>query len=679
VLARDRKVPALAVHYRYLESPTDALWLRRMARQRLETRERRQPDRVASEVQRLRMQIAQQRRLLMQICHLNSTQWDRRAAAIQRQVTRIARSVNRRHRATIDSSATDRQVADAVDADVTAPWLHRATQRALDALLPPDEQLAISHITVAEELDYHVMIEDVSLDVAAEVEMHPQRYPGARIVSRMRRFYPAGDTAAHVVGHLGPVEKHELDSTSDGGHNPAYHPLDLIGRMGVERQYERYLRGNRGVRVDLLSRNGAVNSSHWRPGPTVGTDMMLTLDPSLQRTAERLLDSALRRRPPAVDGEPQGGGAVVVLDVRRGEVLAAASAPRFDPNAFSTSSSHDRAVLLSDPNHSLFDRAAQMAIPAGSVFKVPAAIALLETGTTHADEAFYCQGYLHSPDRQRCLIFVRDGVGHGDTTLTDALARSCNVYFFHYATQAGAASLIDWSIRLGFGRRTGIDLPGEVAGQLPTPANIRSLEGHGWRKGDTQALAIGQGSLTVTPLQIVRLLAAVANGGTLVTPRVVRDIATVDRAPAELDELGDVPQLDFAPPVRIEGLSSSTLDVIRDGLKRVVADTQGTAHGTVYTESIMIAGKTGTAETGSTSGGLKREDHAWFVGYAPAEAPKVAFVVALEHAGSGTAAAGPVAKRLVMRMAELGYFKNSAARRRESVEVSRREVRAHAD
>ncbi len=320
-----------------------------------------------------------------------------------------------------------------------------------------------------------------------------------------------------------------------------------------------------------------------------------------------------------------------------------------------------------------------MAIPAGSIFKVPAAIALLETGTTHADEAFYCQGYLHAPDRQRCLIFVRDGVGHGDTTLTDALARSCNVYFFHYATQAGPAPLIDWSIRLGFGRRTGIDLPGEVAGQLPTPANIRSLEGHGWREGDTQALAIGQGSLTVTPLQIVRLLAAVANGGTLVTPRVVRDIATVDRASVELDELGDVPQLEFAPPVRIEGLSSSTLDVIRRGLKRVVADTQGTAHGTVYSESIMIAGKTGTAETGQTSAGLKREDHAWFVGYAPAEAPKVAFVVALEHAGSGTAAAGPVAKRLVLRMLELGYFKNSATRRPESVEASRREVSAHAD
>jgi penicillin-binding protein 2 len=247
---------------------------------------------------------------------------------------------------------------------------------------------------------------------------------------------------------------------------------------------------------------------------------------------------------------------------------------------------------------------------------------------------------LSRPDRQRCEIFVRQGVGHGDVGLPDALAVSCNVYFFHFAGLMGPRSLIDWATRLGFGRPTGIDLPDESAGLLPCPENIEQIERHSWGIADTQTIAIGQGSLTATPLQVLRMIAAVASGGQIVTPYLVRASSHNHRP----------------PPQPIPGLQGEVLNAIRDGLERTVADPRGTAHGTVHLDSIAIAGKTGTAETGPGEGGVNRPAHAWFAGYAPAETPKIAFVVALEHAGDGATAAGPVAKRLVLRMRQLGML-----------------------
>ena len=665
VLARDRQTPAVAVHYRYLEEPTGETWLRRTARARLSASERQKPGRLAAEIDRLREEVLGERRRLAALCGLSRQEWDRRAATVQRQVERIARRVNQRHRAAVETSPADsRDAMQAQHAAADATWLE-SIGRLFDVLLPPEERLTIGRITVAEELDYHVMVEDVSLDVAAEIEAHADQYPSARILSRSRRSYPGGNIAAHVIGYLAPVERDEIEPQSDRPGGDPYHPRDTIGRFGVERQYERYLRGRRGERVALLSHGGKILDSAWESEPTVGLDIMLTLDPALQRTAESLLDSALSRRPPRLDERPQGGGAIVVMDIRRGEILAAASAPRFDPNVFSRARAPGRGELLSDPSHPLLDRVTQMTIPAGSVFKVASTVALLESGATAPQEAFYCQGYLHQPDRHRCLIFVRHGVGHGEVTLTDALARSCNVYFFHHAEHAGPDPLIDWAIKLGFGRPTGIDLPGEAAGRVPTPLSIRTLEGHAWRTGDSQAMSIGQGSLTVTPLQIARMMAAVANGGKLVTPRVVRDVANVGRAASDEVQDAGAPQLEFAQPQPIAELSPATLAAIREGLEQVVADPQGTAHPTVYSQSVTIAGKTGTAETGPTSEGIQRGDHAWFAGYAPADNPKVAFAIALEHAGSGATAAGPVARRLVLRMAQLGYFQrtvNSVAR-----------------
>ena len=600
VLASDKEVPALAVRYRLLEEPVDEQWLWRNVRARLTRSQRKNPASVAAEQAKVMDERAELVRRLQRLCGISADEWRRRARRVQTRVERIAESVRRRRQA---------------------------------------------DITVAEELDFHVMAEDLPLAVVAELERREQ-YSGITIVSRSRRDYAHGSLAAHVLGHLGPVEPEEME-----GQN-AYHGDDFVGRTGVERQYEAILRGRRGVAVELTDRGGQVVSSHHAREPSVGRDLVLTIDTQLQRSAETLLDAALASREVRTGRTHPAGGAVVVMDVHTGAIRAAASAPRFDPKVFVAGGAAERAAVLDAPDHPLFDRASRMAIPPGSVFKTVSAVALLESHAVDPEEPFFCRGYLQEPNQLRCAIYRRTGAGHGNVALADALCVSCNVYFFHHGGRMGAEPLVDWAGEFGFGRPTGIDLPGEAAGNVPQT------------EGDVRQLAIGQGTLTATPLQIVRMMAAVANGGKLVTPHVVGRLglrleAGLSGSAASTGSVGSVgsvgnelptpsEEIDIPPPRPIPGLRPDTLAAVRRGLRRVVADPAGTAYGTLHLESVAVAGKTGTAQTGAD-----RADHAWFAGYVPADHPKLALVVVLEHSGDGATAAAPVARRLVMRMQQL--------------------------
>jgi len=633
VLAYDKEVLAVAVHYRYLQEPPDARWLRAAARSRLPRPQRKDAERVAAEEERLRIERAQLARRLARLCGLTGEDWQARARQVQTRVQRIAEHVNAQKRC-------------------QEPWPPETVPDTFSFLRASLDDSAAERVTVAEELDYHVMAEDVPLGAAAEIEGNPQQYPGVKILTRTRRAYPAGSLAAHVLGHLAPVESEELRQARDG--DAPYQADDYVGRMGVERQYESLLRARRGVAVELTDHTGRVLSSFRAQEPDAGRDLVLTLDSRLQRAAEELLDSALERRDMRGGQAEPAGGAIVVMDVRTGALRALAAAPRFDPNWFVAGKTNELAALQNDPSAPLFDRACRMAIAPGSVFKTVTAVALLESGAVDAHEPLFCQGYLHEPDQQRCDVYVRHGKGHGDVTLSDALCVSCNVYFFHHAGLMGVGPLVDWAEKFGFGRTTGVDLPGEAAGTLPGENGDCPHAQMGtvpffprWRTADTQALSIGQGPLTATPLQVAGLMAAVANGGQLVTPHVVSGLAL----PGEKGDSPHLPQRGTVPlssPRPIPGLHPKTLEIVRAGLQRVVCDPAGTAHGTVYLETVTIAGKTGTAETGGD-----RAPHAWFAGYVPAEKPTLAFVVVLEHAGSGATAAGPVAKRLVLRMQQL--------------------------
>lgn len=635
VLAVDREIHSLAVHYRYLQEPADESWLRYTARQRLAPQQRNDPRCLSAEQQRLLAQRRQMVRRLCALCGLRAEQWAARASAIQSRVEQIAETVNRRYQRRWEAGlpVPSRQESGPLG-------LGRLVHEALQSSLNDDQP---QQITVAEELDYHVMVDQVPLSVVAEIEGHAADYPGVKIVARTRRSYPNGPLAAHVLGYLGQATAAQL-ARGD------YHPEDFAGRCGVEASCEHLLRGRRGLAVEMVDRAGRLLASFRERAPGVGRDVVLTIHPQLQRTAEALLDSAIQRRELLFPKAPPGGGAVVVMDVETGAIRALASAPRFDPNLFLAGDDQQISRLMQSPSKPLFDRAVQMALPPGSVFKLVSAVALLESGGLDPSAPLLCQGYLHQPDQWRCALFVRHGIGHGDVDLARALAVSCNVYFFHHAEKLGPEPLIEWAQRLGLGQCTGVDLPGEAQGRLPDPSTIEAIEGHRWRVGDTLSLAIGQGSLTATPLQIARLTAAVANGGRLVHPHVVSHLGIFGAQSSSAPQpAGDLMPVRRAEPV--PGLHANSLAIVREGLRRVVADPEGTAHHTVFIEDVPIAGKTGTAQTAPGY-----PAHAWFAGYVPADRPRLAVVVVVEYGGEAAQSAGPVAKRLVLRMDELGML-----------------------
>lgn len=654
VLANDRRLSALAVQYRYFEQPPNPLWLKLAARRRLPRGQQRDRARIEVEKERVQADREAMHVRLAALCGRTPEAFHARMAEIQTRVERVAASVNERRRRWHDERRTAAGSARGNTRREDESWLPCAGRWIASLVVAPQDEAPYSPIEVAEEHDFHVVCEDLSLEAVAEIVAHPERYPGVRIVERRRRIYPSDSLAAHVLGHLGPAHAAGTDLRPDEEPANGRRGDAVAGQLGIERQFESLLAGRDGRLVELRNHAGQTISTAREQEPRAGRDLVLSIDPALQRSAETLLDQTLARN--SGGGSQAAGGAIVVMHVATGEVLASASAPRFDPNAFAARDALAVQQLFDHPAHPLFDRAIRMAIPPGSTFKALSAIAILESGATTPDEEFYCQGYLHEPMRQRCMIYHRQRRGHEHLTLGDALAQSCNVYFFHFAEQMGAAPLVAWAEKFGVGAATGVDLPGESPGQLPRPKSARA-PGQTWREGDTLALAIGQGRLTATPLQIVRLFAAVANGGKLVTPRIALRVGmAADEAESaannSADELDAGSQLRRISPQSIEGLHPETLAAVRRGLEQVVADPSGTAHRTVFNESVAIAGKTGTAETG---GG--REDHAWFAGYAPAGTPIVAFVVALEHAGAGGEAAGPIAKRLVQKLDSLGYFR----------------------
>ena len=624
VLVEDRPIASIALQYRYLEDPPDPHWLRTAARARLTPRERRRPERVADEEARVRDELAAMHRRLAALSGMTMEAWQARCAQIQSRVQATAERVNLRHEA-------DHSGAAAASDD---SWLSLAGRKLFKALFQAnDDPPAV--ITVAEELEEHVVCEDVPLEVVAEIQEHPELYRGVAVRQSSRRVYCKLRLAAHLLGYVRSTRE-----------------ADRSGQSGIEKQYDALLRGNDGFALDRFDRQGRNLSTSVERAPMAGRDVVLTLDASLQRSAESLLDAALARRV-SVGGDRRqrdSGGAVVVMDVRSGAILAAASGPRFDPSAFADSDSAAIERYLKDPSHPLFDRTVQMAIPPGSVFKTVTAVALMHQPGFDPGRPVDCQGYLNSPESRRCMIYRRFGVGHGPVTLTDALAQSCNVYFFHHADQLGLAPLVEWGRRFGFGERAGIDLPSEAAGHLAS-ADPSLPDRQRRQRDEAESLAIGQGALTATPLQIVRMMAAIANGGQIVTPHAGARLALATSTTDDPSSGDALPDIEFLAPRAIPGLDPKKLDIVREGLRKVVSDSKGTGHATVALDGLDIAGKTGTAETGDGSA-----DHAWFAGYAPAESPRVAFVIVLEHAGDAAATAGPVAKRLVEQLRESGYF-----------------------
>ena len=429
-----------------------------------------------------------------------------------------------------------------------------------------------------------------------------------------RRAYPETTRAAHLLGYAGEVSQAELDSLAERG----YRSGDLIGRAGLERAYERELRGEDGGKILVVNASGRrVRLYEDLPPvePRPGQDLVLTVDMRVQRALERAM----------ADVE---AGAAVAIDPRTGGVLALVSRPTFDPNEFARGLSRARwREFTTDRSYPLLDRAIQSAYPPGSTFKVVTSLAGLAGGQfdEHTHFARACGGgYAYGGRFFRCWQHS----GHGSLALVDALAHSCDVYFYQAGLALGLKRLSEMAKRMHLGERSGIDLPQERRGLVPT-AEWYAARGRRAGGGTLLNLAIGQGELLTTPLQLATMAAAVAARGRPVRPHLVRAV----RDPVTGAERALRPA-----PGRAVELAAGDWDWVIQAMEQVVAGGTG---GRARIPGVRVAGKTGTAQN------PHGQDHALFIAFAPAEAPTVALAVVVENGGHGGSVAAPIAREAI--------------------------------
>lgn len=646
IAAEDVIALELQVHYRWIEEPPDPRWVKQKVLARIPRAERRKPERIQKETEQFLTERAALWEQLAQATKVPSVELMRRRLAIQKRVAHMKARVER-SRALAAQQPPPPTAPAATWQCVVQDWFVKWVASAPEARAPEP-------VVLKEELGYYPLVSEISKSLRAKLKQHPEMYPNLRVVDVTHREYPLGAVAHHVIGYRKALTQEEWQARQDrlpNGDPLGYQPGDRIGQTGIEKFHERHLRGVRGQRKLWLNSQGEIVQEREIRAARPGQDLELTLNLELQKESERLLSDAMQAQPAAIadavlveDSLPSAkaprSGCIAVMDVRTGEMLVAASWPTVDINVYLNGTAAERHQIEVDPQFPLYPRLHKMTLAPGSVFKALTATAMLQGGVRTAQQPFDCQGYLDVPTKRRCLPFVHQGVGHGPVDMSLAMAKSCNVYFFNGAREIGGKKLLETAAQFGFGQPTGIDLPNESPGNLPA------------MPCDFLGVSIGQAALTVTPLQIVRMMGAIANGGELLTPRLARRSgSTVVSEAAAADS---VSTLLTAPQSRtIPNLSSQMLEDVRRGLEQVVANPGGTGHKTVYMREVAIAGKTGTAEA---RGGA---DHAWFAGYVPADRPRYALVVVLERGGSGGKMAGPLVKKLVQRMLREGLIEQA--------------------
>jgi len=468
---------------------------------------------------------------------------------------------------------------------------------------------------------------NIPMEKIAQVETHALDLPGFVVEVAPVRKYLGGDVLSHIIGYTGEVSREELEKLEDNSLAPG----DVVGKTGLERILDPYLAGKPGAEQVEVNVTGKVIKSLGRVEPVAGYNAVLTLDFDLQTVAAA-----------AMEGR---SGAAVVLDPRDGSVLAMVSVPSFDPNIFNGGiSQRDWEKLAKDPRHPMENRAISGQYPPGSTYKVVTAAAALSEGIITPETRFYCNGSFPLGNRSyRCW----QRHGHGWVNLHRALVSSCDVYFYNLGKLLGVDKLAEYARAFGFGQRTGIDMPREKPGLVPTKDWKLKRFKEPWQPGENIPISIGQGFDLVTPLQLANAYAALANGGTIWRPRLVKQIEEAD---------GRVVKM--FPPEKIGALSLTArhLELIRRGLWGVVNEAGGTG-GALRRPEGDVAGKTGTSQVvgmpRADKAGRTRvlsdrfRDHALFACFAPYQNPEIAVAVIVEHAGHGGSVAAPVARKII--------------------------------
>ena len=463
----------------------------------------------------------------------------------------------------------------------------------------------------------------LTLREAAMVESHRLDLSGVRIQAESQRNYLHGLLASHLLGYVGEISQEQQDE-------PAFIDLtigSIVGKSGVEKSFDQVIRGKPGQKTVEVDARGAERKTLAVIEQTAGDDLYLSIDLTLQRLAESLLD--------------QESGAVVAIDPTNGDVLVLASRPGYDPNMLSHGLSGALwEQIAGDVRHPLTNRAIQGLYPPGSTFKIMVASAALESSKWTTHTKIHCSGSY--PFGNHVFRDWKKG-GHGTVDMYQGIVNSCDVYFYMLGNRLGIDAIAQAARQYGLGQTTGIDLQGERNGIIPSTEWKQRARKEPWYPGETISAAIGQGYVTVTPLQMASAMAAVANGGVLYKPRLVRSIRA--RATGQSRDILPVEK-------GVVAMNSDSFAFLQQALRGVVVEGTGKR---AQSKLVEIAGKTGTAQ--NVSARLQKSegedvpkqfrDHAWFVAYAPADHPTIALAVIVENTGHGGTFAAPIAKALI--------------------------------
>ena len=452
-------------------------------------------------------------------------------------------------------------------------------------------------------------------------------FPGVDIQARLVRHYPYADLASHVVGYVGRINESEMKTLPIAEYRGSTH----VGKIGIENTYETELHGKTGyAEIETNVQARAINTVNSVP-PVPGENLFLTLDIDLQKTA--------------YDALGDFNGAVVAIDVKTGGVLVFASRPGFDPNPFVIGIANDAyQALQSSENQPLYNRALRGLYPPGSTIKPFIGLAGLEYNAISLEHKLFCPGYYQLPNVSHHYRDWKKG-GHGSVNMTEAITQSCDVYFYSLASTLGIDRMHNFLQHFGFGEKSGIDLAGEKSGLLPSREWKRNQRNQSWYPGETLITGIGQGYLQVTPIQLARATAILANKGKLVTPFLARNTISPDSLDPSMENHLDNIEL---KPENINNITSAMVNVIHDP--------HGTAKGISKDINYQIAGKTGTAQVfnikqdakyNENDIDFKLRDHALFISFAPADDPQIAVAVVVENGGHGGSVAAPIAGQVI--------------------------------
>lgn len=481
---------------------------------------------------------------------------------------------------------------------------------------------------------------DVNEEVVAQISERNSDFPGISIETNASRTYLTGSLAAHVIGYTGKIKEEEYNEKKD-----IYDINDIVGKTGVEYVFEDYLKGEDGEKQVEMSVDGTITGEYVSENAIAGSDVVLTIDSNLQKVTETALENCINKIKSGGFSQTYNaqGGAAVVMNVKTGEVLATASYPTYEPQWFVGGISQENWAYLRDNEaHPQINKAIQATYEPGSIFKMVTAIAGLETGTVTAKERINDTGvYKLNNKTYKCWYYTSYNRGHGYLNVTQALQHSCNYFFYETAYRMGIDELSKYAKHFGLGRKTGIELPSEAAGDVAsreTKAKLRN--GEAWYTGDTVISAIGQGDNNFTPMQIAKYISSIANGGTVVQPTIIKSVINSNGTEVSKEEIRNYTNQKLGLEETNDGItiSQESINIAKEGMRMAASEAGGTAYNVFKNFNIEVAGKTGSAEAGKDDNN-KDIVNAWFVCFAPYDEPEVAVVVMIENGGHGNYAA----------------------------------------